>query len=424
MAFIKTVTGFIFLLLPIFSSAQLNKDSFYLLQPDRVFDGEQVHENWQVVVKNDTIIFAGILAKPVSNAKIIVLTGCTLLPGFIEGHSHLFLHPYNETPWNDQVIKESHAERVARATVHAYKTLMAGFTTVRDLGTEGAGYDDVGLKAAIEKGIIPGPRMLVATRAIVATGSYGPKELSYDIDAPKGAAEADGADGLIKEVRTQIGKGADVVKLYADYRWGPNKEAMPTFTIDELKKAVEVAASSGRIVAAHATTAEGMQRAIAAGVTTIEHGDNGTLEIFNLMKQKNIALCPTLAAGDAIEQYNGWRKGTESEPLKIQQKRSSFKEALKAGVIICMGGDVGVFPHGDNAREMELMVDYGMKPIDVLQSATSVNADVFRINGKVGRIKQGLFADILVVKGDPSKNIHDIRNIKLVMKSGIIYFYK
>ena len=200
----------------------------------------------------------------------------TYCPGLIEGHSHLFLHPYNETPWNDQVLKESRAERVARATVHAKKTLLAGFTTVRDLGTEGAGYDDVGLKQAIEKGIIPGPRMLVATRAIVATGSYGPKELNNDIDAPKGAAEADGMDALIKEVRTQIGKGADVIKVYADYRWGINKESMPTFTIDELKKVVEVAASSGRIVAVHATTAEGMRRAIIAGVTTIEHGDNGT----------------------------------------------------------------------------------------------------------------------------------------------------
>ncbi len=424
MTLLKKIKATLFLFMPFFSAAQLHEDSIYVLQPASVFDGVQMHEGLQVVVKNDTIQFAGILDKPVPNAKTIVLAGCTLLPGLIEGHSHLFLHPYNETPWNDQVLKESRAERVARATVHAYKTLMAGFTTMRDLGTEGAGYDDVGLKTAIEKGIISGPRMLVATRAIVATGSYGPKELSYDIDAPKGAAEADGMDALIKEVRTQIGKGADVVKLYADYRWGLNKEAMPTFTVDELKKAVEVAASSGRIVAAHATTAEGMRRAIEAGVTTIEHGDNGTPEIFNLMKQKRIALCPTLAAGDAIAQYDGWRKGVDPEPLKIQQKRKSFTAALAAGVIICMGGDVGVFPHGDNAREMEMMVSYGMKPLDVLQSATSINADVFKINDKVGRIKRGLLADILVVKGDPSKNIYAIREIEMVMKNGVIYFQK
>lgn len=396
------------------------KDSIYLLRPDRVFDGEQMHEGWQVLVKGNKITAAGNDIPDTENAIIIELKGCTLLPGLIEGHSHLFLHPYNETSWDDQVLKESDAERVARATVHAKNTLFAGFTTVRDLGTEGAGYSDVGLKQAIEKNIIPGPRMLVATKAIVATGSYGPK-LKDEIEVLKGAAEADGEDALIKEVRNQIGKGADVVKLYADYRWGINKEAEPTFTVDELKKAVEVAGSSGRIVAVHATTTEGMRRAVEAGVTTIEHGDNGTPEIFEMMKQKGIALCPTLAATDAVAQYKGWRKGIDEEPESVKLKRKSFNDALKAGVTICMGGDVGVFPHGDNAREMEMMVDYGMKPLDVLRSSTSVNADVFKINEMVGRIKSGLFADILVVKGNPSVNIHDIRNTMLVMKDGIIY---
>ncbi len=419
-----TILRTIFLIVfPMFSFTQTINDSAYVLQPDRVFDGEEMHEGWQVVVKNNIIEFAGILNKQPVNAKIIVLQGCTLLPGLIEGHSHLFLHPYNETSWNDQVLKESRAERVARAVVHAQKTLLAGFTTVRDLGTEGAGYDDAGLKEAIEKGVVPGPRMLVATRAIVATGSYGPKVLNSDINSPKGAAEADG-DNIIKEVRTQIGKGADVVKLYADYSWGIDEKQMPTFTTEELRKAVEAAKSSGRIVAAHATTEEGMRRAIDAGVTTIEHGDNGTSEIFILMKQKNIALCPTLAAGDAIEQYKGWRKGIDSDPLRIQRKRKSFKDALTTGVTICMGGDVGAFPHGDNAREMEMMVDYGMKPLNVLQSATSINADVFKISDKIGRIKAGLLADIVVVQGDPSKNIHDIRNTKLVIKNGVIYFQK
>ena len=396
-------------------------DTIYLLKPDRVFDGEQMHEGWQVLVKNNKIAEAGTNITKPTNAHVIELKGCTLLPGLIEGHSHLFLHPYNETSWDDQVLMESTAERIARATVHARKTLFAGFTTVRDLGTEGAGYSDVGLKEAIEKGVVPGPRMLIATRAIVATGSYGPKVLKNEIDILKGAAEADGSDALIKEVRTQIGKGADVIKLYADYRWGPDEEAEPTFTIEEMQKAVEVAGSSGRIVAAHSATAEGMRRAILAGVTTIEHGDNGTPEIFEMMKQKNIALCPTLAAGEAVASYKGWRKGIDQEPDKIKNKRKTFNEALKAGVTICMGGDVGVFPHGDNAREMELMVEYGMKPIDVLKSATSVNADVFKINESVGRIRPGLYADIIAVQGNPSINIHDIRNLKLVMKNGFIY---
>src|SRR5258708_27189381 len=263
--------------------------------------------------------------------------------------------------------------------------------------------------------------MIVATRAIVATGSYGPKELSYDIETIHGAAEADGMDALIKEVRTQIGKGADLIKVYADYRWGPDQQPAPTFTVDELKKVVEVAGSSGRPVVAHAATAEGMRRAIQAGVTTIEHGDGATPEIFAAMEEKGSALCPTLAAGDATEKYKGWRKGVDPEPVRIKKKRDNFKEALASGVTICMGGDVGVFAHGDNAREMEAMADYGMKPLDVLRSATSVNADVFKIGDKVGRVKAGLLADLLVVEGDPSVNISLVRKVKWVMKEGVIY---
>lgn len=410
---------FVFLFFLRCLSQNISNDKLYLLKPDRVFDGMVMHQDWQVLVRNNRIESAGSAIQVPPGVQVIELKGCTVLPGLIEGHSHLFLHPYNEVSWNDQVLKESRAERVARATVHARNTLMAGFTTVRDLGTEGAGYDDVGLKQAIEKGVIPGPRMIVATRAIVATGSYGPNDLSYDIETPKGAAEADGMDALIKEVRLQIGKGADLIKVYADYRWGLNREARPTFSLDELKKVVEVAASSGRQVVAHASTYEGMQRAILAGVASVEHGDGGNPVLFRLMKEKGIALCPTLAAGDAILRYSGW-KG-EGEPDRIRAKRKSFSDALQAGVTICMGGDVGVFAHGTNAREMEMMVDYGMDPVDVLRSATSINADVFKVNDKVGRITPGLLADIIAVPGDPSKDITCIRRIKWVMKDGVVY---
>lgn len=397
------------------------QDSYYLLKPDRVFDGEQLQEGWQVLVKNNKIEAVGRNLTAPATAQVIELSGTTLMPGLIEGHSHLFLHPYNETPWNDQVLKESRVERVARATVHAQNTLLAGFTTVRDLGTEGAGYDDVGLKASIDKGIVPGPRMLIATEAIVTTGSYGPKELSYDIETPLGAAVADGMDGLTREVRKQIGKGADLIKVYADYRWGLHGTAQPTFTVDELKKIVEVASSSGRPVVAHASTVEGMRRATLAGVSTIEHGDEATPEIFRLMKKHNVALCPTLAAGDAISQYRGWQKGIAEEPDRVKAKRKSFKAALDSGVTIVMGGDVGVFTHGDNAREMEMMVDYGMKPIEVLRAATSLNADVFGIGDTVGRIKPGLLADLIAVEGNPAKSIAQVRQVRLVMKDGSIY---
>jgi imidazolonepropionase-like amidohydrolase len=356
------------------------------------------------------------------NAKTITLDGYTLLPGLIEGHSHLFLHPYNENSWNNQVLRESRAERLARATVHARKTLLAGFTTVRDLGTEGAMYDDVGLKQAIEKKIIPGPRMLTVTRAIVATGSYGPKELNDDLPIIRGAAEADGIDGLTKEVRTQIGMGADLIKIYADYSWGPDKTPRPTFTEEEIRLVVAVASSSGRQVAAHSSTKEGMRRSIMAGVSTIEHGDDGDAEIFGLMKQKGIAYCPTLSATEAYEQYRGWRKGIDPPPAAVLKKKQSFRAAMDAGAIICMGGDVGVYAHGDNAREMEAMVEYGMKPIDVLRAATSVNAKAFGLSTILGRIQPGLLADIIAVDGDPLQQISAVRKIKLVMKDGIIYY--
>ena len=397
-------------------------DKYILLKPDRVFDGEQMQTDWIVLVKNNKIEEAGTMKfKLPTGSQVIELKGCTLLPGLIEGHSHLFLHPYNETSWDDQVLKESRAERTARAVEHAKATLMAGFTTVRDLGTEGSMYDDVGLKTAIEKGVVPGPRMICATRAIVAKGTYGPKSPSPDVVLPQGAAEVANINELENEVRTQISKGADVVKIYADYRWGKNGEAEPTFTTGEIAAAVAIAKSSDREVVTHATTAEGMLRAANAGVSTIEHGDNGTAEVFKLMKEKGIALCPTLAAGDAIEQYRGWRKGIDPEPDRITNKKKTFQLAVKAGVTICMGGDVGVFAHGDNAREMELMVLYGMRALEVLKSATATNAEMFGYADKIGRVKQGLLADLIAVEGDPSSDIKIIRKIKLVMKDGIIY---
>jgi imidazolonepropionase-like amidohydrolase len=404
----------------IFSLAQ--SDKYILLKPAKVFDGETMHEGWVVLIRNNKIEQAGAMNfKLPEGTQVIELTGETLLPGLIEGHSHLFLHPYNETSWDDQVLKESRAERTARAVEHARATLMAGFTTVRDLGTEGSMYDDVGLKIAIEKGVIPGPRMICATRAVVAKGTYGPKSESPDVVLPQGAAEVANISEMENEVRTQISKGADLIKIYADYRWGKDGEALPAFTTQEIAAAVAIARSGGREVVTHATTAEGMTRAINAGVSTVEHGDNGTAEVFKLMKEKGVALCPTLAAGDAIEQYKGWKKDVDPEPERVTNKKKTFQLALKAGVIICMGGDVGVFTHGDNAREMEMMVEYGMKPIDVLRSATSINADVFGYGDKIGRIKKDLFADIIAVDGDPSVDIKNIRKIKLVIKDGIVY---
>ena len=415
----------IFLVITLNVKAQPTSNLQYtLLKPDRVFDGHDLHNGWIVLVNRNRIEYAGTPAgaKLPTDVKTIELKGQTLMPGLIEGHSHLFLHPYNETNWNDQVLTESRAERLARAVNHAHATLMAGFTTVRDLGTEGAMYDDAGLKQAIQKGIVPGPRILAATRAIVATGSYGPKGYNEAVEhgLPQGAEEADGIDGLTRAVRSQIGHGADVIKLYADYRWGFNNTAAPTFTVDELKLAVQVAGSSGRYVVVHSGTEEGMRRAIAAGVRTIEHGDGGTPEIFKMMKAKCVALCPTLAATEAITSYRGWKKGVDPDPEGVKQKHRMFSDALKAGVTICMGGDVGVFTHGDNAREMLLMAEYGMKPLEVLRSATSVNAEVFGLNN-LGNVKPGYLADLTAVTGNPVEDMKTVKRVAFVMKDGVIY---
>src|SRR5262245_7633578 len=396
------------------------EDAAILLKPDRVFDGREVksHEGWSVLVRGDKIAAVGHI-EATKGTTVVALPGMTLLPGLIDAHSHLLLHPYNEALWDDQVLKESLTVRVCRATKHARDNLLSGFTTLRDLGTEGAGDADVGLKQAIEKGIILGPRLLTTTRAIVATGSYAPKRFDYAFPIPQGAEEADGAT-LQKVVRDQIGRGADWIKVYADYRYGPGAGARPAFTLDELKLIVSTARDANVPVVAHSTSREGMKRAALAGVQTIEHGDDGDVATFRILAENHVAYCPTLAAAEAYARYGGWQTGTP-EPRTLRSKRDSFRAALEAGVTICNGSDVGVFPPGDAAREIEMLVDYGMTPAQALVAATATAAKVLHMERRIGTVQQGLLADLAAVEGEPTKEIKALRKVKFVMKGGQVH---
>ena len=414
----RFLIGFIVSMLPAVASAQARGGRGAatqpagpptLLVPDRVWNAvdDQPHTGWVVLVRGDRIEAAGPKSQVTAPADAVTinLPGTTLIPGLIEGHSHLLLHPYNETPWNDQVLHEPLALRVARAVNHANATLMAGFTTVRDLGTEGAAYADVGLRDAINQGIIPGPRMFVVTRAIVVTGEYAPKGFvtEHVDEIPQGAEEADGVEGFIHVVRDQIKHGADWIKIYADYRWGPNGEAMPGPTQEELNAAVAAAKSSGREVAVHSTTAEGMRRSILAGVATIEHGDNGTPEVFKLMAEHGVCFVPTVSVGNK------------------NFSRQKIKYALDAGVTICNGADSGPLKHGDNAKEVEGLVANGLTPLQALKAATVNDAKMLRWEDKIGSIKPGLYADLVAVKGDPTQDIMALSQVELVMKNGTVY---
>ena len=384
-------------------------------------DGEKWLEGTEVVIANGRIVSVapGAGSEPDAGQQLIELDGLYLIPGLIDLHTHLLLHPYDETSWTDQVLREQLELRTIRGVLAARATLEAGFTTIRELGTEGAAFADVALRDAVEQGMIPGPTILAATRALVASGAYGPSGFDPRWQIPKGAQVADGVAGVLRATREQIAAGADWIKIYADYRRRPGSPSTPTFSAEELVAIVSEARSAELPVAAHAATDAAIRRAVEAGVDTIEHGYGASLEVLQLMRDRGVVLCPTLAASEAISRYQGWQPG-EPDPPRVRQARELMTRALASGVTLAMGSDAGVFAHGDNAREIELMVDYGMTPAAALRAATAVAAQVLERGEDLGRIADGYVADLVIVMGDPLSDISSLRTPKMVIRGGKI----
>lgn len=402
-------------------SAAVQVDAQVILKPARIFDGEKMlpGDQYVVVVHDERIEAVGPAAEFATlDYAEIELPGMTLLPGLIDLHTHVFLHPYEETSWSDQALKEPHGVRIVRAVRHLEATLLAGFTTIRDLGTEGAGSADADLRRALEAGLISGPRLITSTRAIAATGGYGPTSYASHVAVPRAAQIADGEAAIVQAAREQIASGADWIKVYADYPYGPEREHLPTYSLAELEAVAALVRDSGRFLAVHAMSSQGLERAVLAGAATIEHGNGATPELFRLMAKRGVAWCPTLSAIDATRQIRGWNKGVDPDPPEVTALKAVFRMALQTEVTIANCSDAGPFPHGENWREIVTMVDYGMNPLDALRSATSINARVLRLDNEIGRIAPGLVADIIAVNGDPLDDISVLRNVAFVMQAG------
>jgi imidazolonepropionase-like amidohydrolase len=385
-----------------------------------------VSEKQNILIKGNQVIS---VSNSVSVAdSIIDLSNYFVMPGLIDCHTHVLLQgDITSEDYDVQVLKESIPYRTIRATKSAERSLMNGFTTIRDLGTEGAGFADVDLKKAINKGVISGPRMIVSTLAMNTTGHYPLKASDYawELKFPKGVIEITGADEARRAVRQQIEQGADWIKIYADrgyYRLADGSfRSVPNFTAEEIKAIGDETLTSRKKLAAHAMTRDGILAAINAGATTIEHGSGMDEECMRVMAEKGIFWCPTLF----VNEYVAEGRAQLGSPINLYFKQSiqaTFKKAIKMGVKLAYGTDIGGYDWNlAQAKDFTYFVEWGLSPVQAIQTATTTAAELLGMQGKIGEIKEGSFADIIALKKDPTKDINALQNVEWVMKDGKVY---
>ena len=386
----------------------------------------KVLENQYVLIKAGVVV--SVSSTPVNADSVIDLSSYFVMPGMIDAHTHVLLQgDITSEDYDVQVLKESIPYRTLRASKSAEKSILNGFTTIRDLGTEGAGFADVDVKKAINKGVITGPRMQVATLAMNTTGHYPLKASDYDweLKFPKGVIEITGADEARKAVRQQIEQGADWIKIYADrgyYKLADGSfRSLPNFTNEEINAIGDETIKSRKKLAAHAMTRDGIIAAINAGAVSIEHGSGMDEECMKLMADKGVYWCPTLFVNEYVAE--GRAKMGSMINLYFQQSiESTFKKAIKMGVKLTYGTDIGGYDWGlPQAKDFTYFVQWGLTPVQAIQTATTTAAELLGMQGKVGEISPGAFADIIAFKKDPLKDISVLQSVNFVMKEGKVY---
>ncbi len=400
-----------------------------LIRAGRLIDGEsdRVRTDQGILIEGQRIVRVGPYAEVLASAPdatALDLSTRTVLPGLIDNHTHILLQgDITAAEYDQQLLKESVPYRTIRATVAARVALMNGFTTLRDLETEGAMYADVDVKTAINRGIIPGPRMYVATRAFSATGMYPLSGYSWELRVPEGVQIVDGVDDIRRAVREQVKYGADWIKVYVDRRYyiGPDDRlhSWVNYTDEELKAFVDETHRLGRKAAAHAIGWDGIDAALRAGFNSIEHGDGLTPDLIDRMIRQKVFWCPTIFVGAYVAEGRGgiW-------PRLVEIERQAFGEAIRRGLLpwISYGTDAGGYAWTEHqAQELDYMVRYGMTPMQAIRSATSVAARLLDQSASLGGIEAGKFADVIAVAGDPLADITELQRVVFVMKNGVVY---